>query len=286
MNRPRRVVTSLGLGAALGCAGCFGTPSPLAPGVQGSVGVPQSGVLTNGVELEARGPGFRRYRPRSPHYWGNPRLVTALREAAAQVDAAHPGGSPLYVGDIAPRRGGVIPGHRSHRTGRDVDLLFYLTTPSGAPIPSPGFVRLDSDGLGKVEGEEEDQYVRLDVERNWALVKTLMLSPHIGVQWLFASRGVEALLIDYARARGEDLELVWHAETVLLQPGDSSPHDDHFHLRIACSPEELVAGCEGGGPYWPWLPLPEVPPWLPDAELRALGRDDPLPLWEDATQAS
>ena len=33
-----------------------------------------------------------------------------------------------------------------------------------------------------------------------------------------------------------------------LQPGDSLPHDDHFHLRVACSPEEAQAGCSGGGP--------------------------------------
>ena len=233
-------------------------------------------MLTNGEELPRRGTGFRRYRPRSPNYWGNPRLIRALTSVAAQVDKQRPGGAPLLVGDISARYGGKIPGHRSHRTGRDADLLFYVTTPEGAPIRSPGFVRLGTDGLGRVKIGEDERFVRLDVERTWLLVKNLLRSKHIGVQWLFVSRGVEALLIDYALARGEDLELVWHAETVLLQPGDSSPHDDHFHLRIACLPAEMLQGCEGGGPYWPWLPLVQMPLWLNAAEVRELGQDDPF----------
>jgi hypothetical protein len=64
---------------------------------------------------------------------------------------------------------------------------------------------------------------------------------------------------------------VWHAETVMLQPKDSLPHDDHLHLRTACLPDEAVLGCEGGGPYWPWLPpLPGTPPPDTDEDLAAL----------------
>ena len=67
------------------------------------------------------------------------------------------------------------------------------------------------------------------------------------------------------------------AESVLLQPGDSSAHDDHLHLRLACTPDEAIAGCLGGGPYWPWLPqLPQlVTP--PDDELARTLIDDLLP---------
>ena len=87
------------------------------------------------------------------------------------------------------------------------------------------------------------------------------------MQWLFFARWLEALVIEYARARGEDEELVWYAESVLLQPGDSGVHDDHLHLRVACTPDEAIAGCLGGGPYWPWLPrLPQLAT-PPDTEL-------------------
>jgi penicillin-insensitive murein endopeptidase len=260
---------------SLVASGCFGTPTPLAPNLSGSVGVPHHGVLTESRELPKSGRGFVRYRPHGAHYFGNPRLVAAIEEAAAIVAAELPGGAPLVIGDLSARRGGQIPGHRSHRTGRDVDLLLYVTTPAGASVSSPGFVHVSSDGLAKVDGRA-DEYVRLDVERQWLLVKHLLLSEHVAVQFLFVSRDIEALLVDYALARGEDLDVIWHAQTVMLEPGDSTPHDDHIHMRVACTPEEAVSGCEGGGPHWQWLPdRPTLTP-LDEAGLIEIARDDPL----------
>ena len=68
------------------------------------------------------------------------------------------------------------------------------------------------------------------------------------------------------------MDLIWRAENVLQEPAESLPHDDHLHLRIACSPEASAQGCEAGGPYWSWLPaLPTQvqPPELQPAELQA-----------------
>lgn len=249
---------ALNLAAALlGTTGCFGTPTPLAPTIAGSVGVPHHGVQTNGTELPKSGKGYRRFRIYGRHYYGNPRLVSALERVAAEVWDEFGGGPPLLLGDLSSETGGKIPRHNSHRTGRDVDLLWYVTTPAGAPIQNPGFVRIGPDGLAVLA--DTGDYVRLDIERQWRLVRRLLSSPDIHVQWMFCSREIEALLIDYARALGEAPELVWHAETVLLQPGDSLAHDDHIHMRIACTPDEAVRGCEGGGPYWEWLPpLPRL----------------------------
>jgi penicillin-insensitive murein endopeptidase len=230
--------------------------------------------LTGAVELPVSGPGYARLRPHSPNYFGNPRLVFAIQQAAAAVDKQFPGGSPLLVGDISARRGGKIPNHRSHRTGRDVDFLWYVTTPSGAPVRNPGWLNLGTDELAHAEGGE---FVRLDVPRQWAFFKELLLSTEIEVQFLFVSRGVEAAITEYARARGEPPELVWRAVTVMLEPGDSSPHDCHVHLRIACRPDEAVAGCEGGGPYWPWLPERFTEELGPE-QYEALALEDP-PSW-------
>lgn len=271
MKLPHLACLALGLAAAA----CFGTPTPLAPGLAGSVGAPQAGVQTDAAELPVRGPGFIRYRQRSAHYWGHPRLVGAIQRAAARVREELPGGAALTVGDLSARSGGPIPGHRSHRSGRDVDLLLFVTTPSGAPVPSPGFVHMGADGLARIDPGHD--YVRLDVERQWLLVKALLEDDQALPVWMFASRDIEALLVDYARARGESPDLIVRAETVLLQPGDSTPHDDHIHLRIACAPEDAIAGCLGGGPYWEWLP-----PWprlAPDESLAAarwIADDDPL----------
>jgi penicillin-insensitive murein DD-endopeptidase len=252
MKRALLVACAGSLGSA-----CLGTPTPLAPALGGSVGVPHRGVLTQAVELKRSGPGYTRYRPRGSYYWGTPQLVGAIEEAARRVVDECGHGSLLVVGDLSARQGGRIERHQSHRTGRDADLLFYVTSPGGAPLASPGFVTFEADGLAAVPRTR--QFVRFDVERNWQLVKALLTSSRAPVQRLYVSHELEALMIDYARARGEDAALVWHAEMVLAEPGDSAPHDDHFHLRVACTREQAVFGCEGGGPYWDWLPaLPEL----------------------------
>jgi penicillin-insensitive murein endopeptidase len=264
------------LATLLPLAACTTTPTPLAPGQRGSVGVPHLGVQTDAVELPASGEGFRRFRPRGKHHWGVPRLVRLIQDAAAHVYRTMPGGPQLVVGDLSARTGGKIPGHNSHRTGRDVDLLYYVTTPRGVPIQSPGFVSHEGDGLAYVR--ERGEYLLFDVPRQWELFKYLISRTDVGIQFLFVSRDIEAMLIDYALARHEPLDLVYRAQTVLLEPRDSLPHGDHVHLRIACTPEENLSGCSGGGPYWPWLPLaPVASPLEPDF-FTALATEDPFEL--------
>jgi len=244
----------------------MGTPTPLAPGLSGSLGLPHQGVLTNGFPLPERGVGFRMLR-RSSARWGTKRLIGTIEHAAREVQRVRPG-APLLVGDLSNKTGGARSGHRSHRTGRDVDLLLYCLTPDGRSVPSPGFVRFGSDGLAETE-EPRLRFVRFDVARNWELVKALVTSPEADVEWIFLARPLEAMLIEYARAKEDDLDVLWRAENVLLQPRDSAAHDDHLHLRIACTPEEAVRGCEGRGPIWPWLPGPMELPEVPEADLLA-----------------
>lgn len=253
---------------------CTTTPTPLAPGQRGSVGVPHLGVQTNAVELPFRGDGFERFRPRGKNHWGVPRLVSLIQDAAAHVQRRFSGGPPLVVGDLSARSGGKIPGHNSHRTGRDVDFLYYVTTPAGIPTRAPGFFGHSSDALAEIDSR--GQYLRLDVPRQWELFKYLLSREDVGVQFLFVSRDIEAMLIDYALARHEPIDLVYRAQTVLLEPKDSLPHSDHVHVRIACTPEEGFSGCSGGGPYWPWLPALPIPTPLGPRFFTAIAEEDPF----------
>ncbi len=269
MTAPR----SAALALALSVSGCLSTPSPLAPSFRGTVGAPNLGVQTDAVELPLSGPGFVRFRPQGAHHYGRPRLVGALTRVARELADGDPSAPPLVIGDLSAKWGGKIDGHQSHRSGRDVDILYQYLTPGGARVTAPGFIHVEADGLAR--NPDDGHILRLDVEHEWRLVKALVTAPEIGVQFMFASRNVEALLIDYAMSRGEPLDVILHAQSVMWQPVDSLPHDDHIHLRIACSVEETLAGCTGGGPYWNWLPPLPPPVLLDDEKLALLVADDP-----------
>jgi len=158
----------------------------------------------------------------------------------------------LTVGDVSARGGGRISSHASHRTGRDADLLFYFVTLEGVPVTTPDFLRVGNDGLAWDPSSK--RFLRLDVEREWALVKALISDDDARIQWLFVSRPVRAMLLEWARARGESTETLARAMDVLLQPGPpAQPHDDHIHARTACDPDETAHGCEPFGPVRPWI---------------------------------
>jgi penicillin-insensitive murein endopeptidase len=259
----------LPLGTLLAVSGCFSAPTPLIPHSHGSVGLPHHGVLKAGQQLPAKGEGFVRFRNDGVS-WGAPRLVALLENATRRVADQRPGGAPLVVGDLSARHGGKVPRHRSHRSGRDVDLLFYVTTADGRPIRNPGFLRFGYDGFAR-HREGRPRWVRFDVERQWLLIRAMLEDPSANVQWLFIARHLEALIVEYARARGEDDELVWRAENLMKQPSDSFSHDDHIHMRVGCTPNEEVSGCRGGGYRWPWFPPePRLPAMGDEQLLRAL----------------
>jgi penicillin-insensitive murein endopeptidase len=250
------VLTSLAA-AALFLSGCARSPSPLAPGWHGSIGSPNRGVLLDGAELPRRAEGLRWLRGNDRH-WAIPRFADAIARAAARVARERPGGV-LSVGDLSTRTGGgpVFP-HFSHRSGVDADLLFYVTTLEGAPVESPGFVHIGADGLAR--DEAHSRWLRLDVEREWLLVRALLEDPEARIQWMFVSDVVQALLLEWATARGEPNVLLERAQLVMAQPNPGGIHDDHIHVRTTCSPAEMATGCEPIGPRRGWLEydLPRV----------------------------
>jgi penicillin-insensitive murein DD-endopeptidase len=264
--------TYIALVALAALTGCARAPSPLTPAWHGSIGTPSRGVLVDGAQLRRDAEGLRWLRGNDRH-WGLPRFTAAIERAAAHVARERPG-SRLTVGDLsAATGGGPLSGHLSHRSGVDADLLLYMTTLSGAPVDSPGFVHVGADGLAEDEGH--DRFLRFDVERQWLLVRALMEDPQARVQWIFVSDVVQAMLLEWALARGDSPEIVRRAQSVMLQPHPGGVHDDHIHVRTSCSPAETVAGCDLIGPHRPWLTYDVAPPAEGDHEL-ALALMQPL----------
>lgn len=239
---------ALGIASVLLLGGCFGFV-PL-PDEATSVGSTSEGYLVMGASLPDTGESFERGRRGEATRFGVPRLVDALERAGSTVADAVPGSGRFRIGDIGSEHGGAHLRHRSHRAGRDVDVLFYLTDETGRPVSSRGFLAISR--FGSTLDEEGTVYF-FDDERNWQLVRALLTDASIEVQWIFCSRGVKSRLLRWALTHETDADLVVEAAYVLQQPENALPHDDHFHVRVYCSADERASGCRDTGPRWPWL---------------------------------
>jgi penicillin-insensitive murein endopeptidase len=229
-------------------------------------------VLSDGLQVPRDGDGLRWLRGNDRH-WGIPRFADAIARAAGRVSREKPGAA-LTVGDLSTRSGGgPLAPHFSHRSGMDADLLFYVTTLEGVPVESPGFVHVGADGLAR--DEVHARWLRFDVEREWLLVRALVEDPQARVQWIFVSDVVQAMLVEWALAAGDPAEVIERAEAVMAQPNPGGVHDDHVHVRTACSPDETVAGCEPIGPRRSWLSY-DLPPVEDRDEDLALALFRPL----------
>lgn len=212
-------------------------------GRSGSQGQPfRRGSLRNPAQLPLEGLGFRSIRPGRHAYYGTDDLIAGLMQIGADLKLADPEMPPLAVADIAGPRGGRIALHRSHRNGRDADLGFFWTDEDGTSIPTDDLVRLDRRGRARYKGRT----ILFDVRRNWNLARALLKSPRFGdrVKWIFVYSPFRKMLLDYAEREEGDLYVIEKAWRTLQQPGNrAGRHDNHFHLRIDCSAEEMTEGC-------------------------------------------
>lgn len=215
-----------------------------------SVGTAQGGKLLNGFELPQNNAWIRFYSRVATRGSNYATLeLAALLTRASRVVRNSTRGPFLTIGDCSSEDGGDIRGHKSHNSGRDVDILFYIQDKSGRAIPSKGFWAFDGNGK-RVNGKTKH---RFDVERNWWLVRTLLVSEKPSVQYIFVSSSLKKMMLDYAKKHGEAKEILQRARYILMQPRDSSSHNDHFHVRVYCSTEDRRNGCKDTGPVWSWV---------------------------------
>jgi hypothetical protein len=111
------------------------------------------------------------------------------------------------------------------------------------------FDRYNDAGICKASGK------RFDTARNWALVEALLRNPEVEIQWIFVVDHLKKRMLAHAREAGADKDLISRARTVLMQPRDSSPHADHFHIRIYCGRAERLQGCLNNGRIHGWAEI-------------------------------
>lgn len=210
-----------------------------------SIGTAQNGRLDNGVSLQD-GEHLRlvgHVRKNAIHY-GTWELVQMIARGGADVARDHPG-SVLRIGNLSRQTGGDIGPSVSHNSGRDADVLFYAIDRLGQDGQAAPFCRFDAAGVADWPTEDAGRY-EFDTARNWTLVRSWLGNVDAVVQWIFVSAPLRNLLLDHALRIGEPATLRARAARVLTQPRDSSPHADHFHVRIACPASDRPACLDGG----------------------------------------
>ncbi|HMR80547.1 MAG TPA: penicillin-insensitive murein endopeptidase, partial [Polyangiaceae bacterium] len=178
-----------------------------------SLGRPNAGRLLGGVAMP-RVPGIQLVDPQ--HSWGTQETVDFLESAVASVRAQFPEAHPLYLGHISAKHGGPLSPHRSHQSGRDVDISYYYV------------------------GDSARWYARatkktLDVEKTWAFVRALIELTDVNL--IIIDHSIQRLLRAHASALGEDP--AWLDSVFRGVPGKRRPlivhasgHATHMHIRF------------------------------------------------------
>ena len=185
-----------------------------------SRGSANRGRLVNGMPM----PRGEHWVIRNPaRSWGTAETISELIRGFTATAEALPGGGTPLVADISRRHGGRFRPHRSHVSGRDADVTYYRRSAPATPF----FDRTTRSTL--------------DHARQWYLFRYWIERDQ--VTYIFIDNRLQRSLYDFARAQGEDPELM---EIAFGQPRGSgvlrySPgHDDHFHVRFRCADHDAA----------------------------------------------
>lgn len=201
-----------------------------------SIGSPTDGHLVGGSHLDEA--PYLRIVPvysGSDVRWGLEPLVGMIDRAARQVRRQFPD-AITSVGHLSRLGGGDLDRHRSHESGRDADIGFFVRSANGHPLLPSRFVQFT--GEGTAPGWPGAYF---DDAKNWALVAALVTDPEAHVTHLFVASPLRARLLAYAERMGAPASIRMRAAEVLQQPRGALPHDDHFHVRIGCPAH--MSGC-------------------------------------------
>jgi penicillin-insensitive murein endopeptidase len=115
-------------------------------------------------------------------------------------------------------------------------------------------VPIEPDGSGVdynvLADGEDDIHLRLDAPRTWRFMAALVEALGDQLQRIFVVEHVRSMLLAQAARDGTPQAIVARFEDVSCQP--STPHDDHMHVRLFCSPEDMGQGCLDNPPTYPF----------------------------------
>ncbi|HEX3762425.1 MAG TPA: penicillin-insensitive murein endopeptidase [Kofleriaceae bacterium] len=196
-----------------------------------SFGAPWAGRLLHATALPP-GDGYVLRRPERAY--GTQTTIELTERAIRDTLDAFPDEHVLAIGDISAPSGGTITQHRSHQSGRDIDVgLFYLEKPAGYPA---SFIHADEDNL--------------DCAATFKLLESFLATTDDdgGVQMVFLDFEVQGILYNWALDNGVSerrLDRIFQyphgrgsSEGIVRHEPN---HDNHMHVRFKCPADDT--GC-------------------------------------------
>lgn len=182
-----------------------------------SVGAADRGRLVGGLPLPDN-PSL--YTVRNKHHsYGSSHTLMQLQLAIARWRQRSNFAGPLVINDMSTKRGGRFRPHRSHRSGRDVDIR----------LPAAPHVAADRPPVNV-----ED----VDWDATWKLLESLLETDQ--VRYIFLSRSRQRALRAAALRAGvtearlaELIEYPRHGGPVPIR--HARGHTKHFHVRFKCA---------------------------------------------------
>lgn len=198
------------------------TPNPARPGRALSVGLPNKGKLVRGIQLKTT----NWYTVRTPEEtWGSSNTINLLHHALVRFRENSKYKRELIVQDISKKGGGKFSPHKSHQSGRDVDIRLPVNrhvAPHGVPR--------------KIK--------EVDWAAAWVLVHELIKSGE--VEYIFLNYDRQKHLYRAAKRAGVSKKLL--ARWIQYPTHSKSQrsglvrhvkgHSVHIHVRFRCGKQE------------------------------------------------
>jgi penicillin-insensitive murein endopeptidase len=209
--------------------------SPSAGAAQ-SIGKPSAGCLAGAVALPFDGPGYRIMRLSRRRFYGHPRLIHFLTVLGEEMEKQKL--PPLSIGDMGLARGGPMPtGHLSHQIGLDVDVWLLQPTINDREKSFPRSVLHDKTSL--------DPSLWTDTQEKMLIAAV-------------TQENVDRIFINPLIKKELCKKFPHEPWMGKLRPWWG--HDDHFHARLKCAPEDKLCvnteaippgdGCDSQLDWW------------------------------------
>jgi murein endopeptidase len=183
-----------------------------------SVGRPNRGRLEGGESLPREGPGWVQ---KGVNATGTNEAIALLVASLEDVRGRFAGTVPVYIGDLSQDGGGRLSPHKSHQSGRDIDIGYYARA---------------NQGLKRFETMTAET---LDAAKTWHLVERLLLTGQ--VQYIFMSYRIQEVLyltaLDSGWGERDLLGLFQYPRGHQAKRGvirHAKGHQNHFHIRFRC----------------------------------------------------